>query len=60
MRTPTYEEFLANPDAVLEAVEQAARRERAQAVHDFIVVPLKRMSTCISQKQEQRLQTESA
>jgi hypothetical protein len=40
MKTPTYQDYLANPTAVLERVERQARRERAEAVHDFIVAPL--------------------
>jgi hypothetical protein len=42
MKTPTYEEFLANPGAVIEQVHRAARRERAEAVDELIVQPLKR------------------
>lgn len=43
MKTPTYEDYLANPSAVLEQVERQARRERAEAVHQLIVVPLKQL-----------------
>lgn len=43
MKTPTYQDYLANPTAVLEQVERQARRERAEAVHDFIVAPLMRL-----------------
>lgn len=43
MKTPTYQDYLANPSAVLERVERQARRERAEAVHDFIVAPLMRL-----------------
>jgi len=43
MKTPTYEDFLADPDAVMEQWERAARRERAQAVHQFLIAPLMQM-----------------
>lgn len=43
MKQPTYEEYLANPSAVLERVERQARRERAQVVRQLIVVPLARV-----------------
>ena len=60
MRMPTYDEYLANPDAVLASVDQAARAERAEAVQLFIVAPLKRMWTRTAQKPAQQLQTQSA
>ena len=37
MKTPTYEEYLANPSAVMEQVHRQARRERAEAVRECIV-----------------------
>jgi len=40
MKNLTYEAYLANPSAVLEQVEREARRERAEAMHRFIVAPL--------------------
>jgi hypothetical protein len=43
MKTPTYEECSANPSAVLEQVERRARRQRAEALHQLIVVPLKQL-----------------
>lgn len=43
MKTPTYEAYLANPVQVMEQVERQARLERAEAVHHFIVAPLKRL-----------------
>jgi hypothetical protein len=60
MRTPTYDEYLANPDAILASVEQAARAERAEAIQHFIVAPLKRMWKRMAQTPAQRLQTQSA
>ena len=43
MKTPTYEDYLANPAAVVEQVEREAHRARAAAVHEFIVAPLMRL-----------------
>ena len=43
MKTPTYQDYLANPAAVMEQVERQARRERAAAVRQFIVAPLMRL-----------------
>jgi hypothetical protein len=43
MTTPTYEAYLANPGKVMEQVERQARRERSDAVSQFILVPLKRL-----------------
>ena len=43
MNKPTYEDYLANPSAVLEQVAREAHRERAEAVHHTIVAPLMRM-----------------
>ena len=43
MKKPTYQDYLANPAAVIEQVERQARRERAAAVHEFIVAPLMRL-----------------
>jgi hypothetical protein len=40
MKTPTYQDYLANPIAVREQVERYARRARAESVHRFIVAPL--------------------
>jgi hypothetical protein len=60
MRTPTYEEFLANPDAILASAERAARAERAEAVHRFIVAPVQRAWKRVTQKPAQNLQTQSA
>jgi hypothetical protein len=40
MNKPTYQDYLANPSAVLEQVDREARRERAEALHHFIVAPL--------------------
>lgn len=40
MNKPTYQDYLANPSAVLEQVEREARRERAEGVQHFIVAPL--------------------
>ncbi len=59
MRTPTYDDYLANPDAVLASVEQAARAERAEAIQHFIVAPLKRMWMRTTQKPAQQLQPQS-
>jgi hypothetical protein len=43
MKTPTYQDYLANPAAVMEQLERTARRERAAAVHELIVAPLMRL-----------------
>jgi hypothetical protein len=43
MNKPTYEDYLANPSAVLEQLEREAHRARAEAVHHFIVAPLMRL-----------------
>ena len=43
MNTPTYEQYLASPSAVLERVGREARRERAQVVRELIVIPLTRL-----------------
>ena len=43
MNKPTYEDYLANPSAVLDQVAREAHRERAEAVHHFIVAPLMRL-----------------
>ena len=40
MKKPTYEDYLANPSAVMEQVHLQARRERAEAVHQCIAVLL--------------------
>jgi hypothetical protein len=55
MKTPTYQDYLANPSAVLEQVHREARRARAEAVHYFIVAPLVRFF-----KRAPRLQTRTA
>ena len=60
MRTPTYEDYLADPTAFLESSERAARAARAEAVHEFIVAPLKRLWKRMAQKPAQQLQTQSA
>ncbi len=59
MRTPTYDEYLANPDAVLASVDQAARAERAEAVQLFIVAPLERLWKRTARKPAQHLQPQS-
>jgi hypothetical protein len=43
MNRPTYQDYLADPSAVLEQVGRAARRERVEAVHQLIIVPLKQI-----------------
>ena len=43
MNKPTYQDYLANPSAVLEQVAREAHRERAEAVHHLIVAPLMRL-----------------
>ena len=40
MKTLTYEDYLANPEAVKQQVYREARRERAEVVHRLIVAPL--------------------
>jgi hypothetical protein len=40
MKTPTYEDYLANPSAVMEQVHLQARRERAEAMHQCIAALL--------------------
>jgi hypothetical protein len=40
MKTPTYEDYLANPSAVMEQVYRQAHRERAEAVHQCMVALL--------------------
>jgi hypothetical protein len=59
MRTPTYDEYLADPDAILASVDRAARAERAEAVQQFIVAPLTRLWVRMTQKPAQRLQPQS-
>jgi len=43
MKTPTYQDYLANPAEVMKQVEREARRERAIAVRELIVAPLMRL-----------------
>jgi hypothetical protein len=42
MKAPSYRDYLANAPAVLEQVERAARRERAEAMDCFVFTPLMR------------------
>ncbi len=56
MRTPTYQDYLADPTAFLASSERAARAARATAVHEFIVAPRKRMLKRTAQKRAQQLQ----
>jgi hypothetical protein len=42
MKTPTYEDYLANPAAVRAQVERAANRARAEAVYIHALVPFAR------------------
>jgi len=44
MKNLTYETYLANP-AVREQIEREVRRARAEAMHEYIVMPLVRMFT---------------
>ncbi len=60
MTTPTYEDYLANPTAFLASSERAARAARAEAVHEFIVAPLKRLWMRTTRKPAQHLQPQSA
>ena len=59
MRTPTYQDYLANPTAFLAANERAARAARAAAVHELVVAPLKRLWMRTTQKPAQHLQPQS-
>ena len=43
MKNLSYEAYLANPSEVMQQVAREARRERAEAVHEFIVAPLMRL-----------------
>jgi hypothetical protein len=60
MRTPTYEEILADPDAVLMSIERAARAARAEAVQQIIVAPVKQLFDRMGEKPGQVLQPHSA
>lgn len=60
MKTPTYQDFLADPSAVLEQVNRAARRERADAMHHFLFAPLTRLFKRALPKRAQLLQTRTA
>jgi len=60
MKTPTYEDYLANPAAVREQVERQARRERAEAVYRFFIAPLIRLFMRTPSKPALRLQPRSA
>ena len=42
MKTPTYEEYLADPSAVIAQVQLEAQHERARAVHRYLIEPLAR------------------
>lgn len=60
MKKPTYQDYLANPAAVREQVERQARRERVEAMHDFIVAPLMRLLKRALAKPAQIPQTRTA
>jgi hypothetical protein len=60
MKQPTYQDFLADPAVVLVPIEQAARRARAVAVHNLIVVPLMKLMKRAASKPAPVLQTRSA
>lgn len=59
MRTPTYQDYLANPTAFLASSERAARAARSAAVHEFIVALLKRLWMRTTQKPTQHLEPQS-
>lgn len=59
MEMPTYEELISNPE-VLAATEKAACEARAEAVHQFIVAPLKRLVERMTRKPAPRLQPRCA
>ena len=40
MKNLTYQMYLANPAAVREQIEREVRRARAEAMHQYIVLPL--------------------
>jgi hypothetical protein len=43
MKTPTYEDYLANPAAVRAELHRAATRARTQALYQQVIVPLARL-----------------
>lgn len=59
MEMPTYEEFISNPQ-VLVAIEKAARGARAEAVHQFIVAPLKQLFKRVARTPAHGLKTRAA
>lgn len=42
MKTPTYEAYLQDPAAMIAQVHRQAARERALAVHEYLLRPLMR------------------
>lgn len=43
MENLTYEDYLANPAAVLERIQREAQRARTEAINDYMLVPLARL-----------------
>lgn len=60
MKTPTYEDYLLNPAAVMEQVTRTAHRERAEAAHRFIVAPVLRFLTRVKPASVQHMQARIA
>jgi hypothetical protein len=60
MKQPTYQEYLADPAAVLLPIYQAAHRERAEAVRSLIVVSLVKLMKRTASKPASVLQPHSA
>jgi hypothetical protein len=54
------EQCQADPEAVLQEVERAARRERAEVMHELFVVPLARLFKRAPAKPALQLQTPTA
>jgi ABC-type transporter lipoprotein component MlaA len=40
MRTPTYDDYLADPIAFMDSAERAARAARAEVVDELIIKPI--------------------
>jgi hypothetical protein len=54
------EQYLADREAVLQQLERAARRERAEVVHQIFVAPLLRLLKPKTWKPARALQTQAA
>ena len=60
MNRSIQERYQADPEAVLQQVERAARRERAEAVHELFVTPVLGLFKRAPAKPAIRLQTRTA